>query len=629
MRYLRSVCLRKWIRSLIQVGWTRRGIILRAILCWLIGVITFWSTQSGQHDWRFRIRNIQKANSQIVLVEVTEQQWRSLLGTYNQKSPPGELFISQSDQFFWNPEIWTLALQNILKDAPKSVGISLLFSDTKPQVLTNKQQKLLQNPRVIWAATLDSQFSPKIPYFVDPVSQRQALINYPLSDNGIVRYAPRQSYPLSHMSEVLVNFAEPTPESLLNKKQFLINYVGLARTYKSVNIEQVVTNQLPIGFFQDKIVIIGTDRIRQHQFLTPLGLMNQSEIIANTADTLMNNKVIRPVNSVTYVLLLAILVFTCLFICLNYPHELSAILLFGLALGVTSFSFWQFDSYYFWLPILAPLSAIVASFVLFLSMQLTLKENQNWRLEQEKKYLFEVRQLKENFVSLISHDLKTPIAKIQAIIDRMKQEYGDPKMTDDLLLLRQESAELNRYIQSILKILRVEARDFKLNKDACDINKVIETVTQQLKPLSDAKMLTLDLELEPMFLVDLDQVLIREVILNIIENAIKYSQKGTTIRILSTEVDDQVIVVVEDGGAGISKEEQQKIFDKFHRGKEHSFNTKGSGLGLYLVKYFIELHGGEVFLESEMGKGTTVGFSLPVHDTEQASILEPPKDITI
>ena len=88
------------------------------------------------------------------------------------------------------------------------------------------------------------------------------------------------------------------------------------------------------------------------------------------------------------------------------------------------------------------------------------------RLKQEQSYLAELEQLKNNFVSLISHDLKTPIAKIQAVLDRL-MSAGDapPEMKDDLFSLKNYSEELNRYIQSILKVLRVESRDFKIMKE--------------------------------------------------------------------------------------------------------------------------------------------------------------------
>lgn len=275
-------------------------------------------------------------------------------------------------------------------------------------------------------------------------------------------------------------------------------------------------------------------------------------------------------------------------------------------------SLWLFDSHFFWTPIFAPLLLLSTTFVVFLSLKLSVKENLNWRLEQERTYLYEIKQLKDNFVSLISHDLKTPIAKIQGIVDRMLTQIKDEKLKSDLKSLRNESSELNRYIQSIIRVLRVESREIKLNIEPTDINQLIERVTQQVEPLASLKSINITSHLEPLFSIEIDSVLVQEVILNLVENAIKYTPKNGKIKIISSEIDDHVLVVVEDSGAGISKDEQTKIFEKFHRGKEHSFQTKGTGLGLYLVKYFIELHGGEVFLESEISKGTTVGFTLPL-----------------
>ena len=188
-------------------------------------------------------------------------------------------------------------------------------------------------------------------------------------------------------------------------------------------------------------------------------------------------------------------------------------------------------------------------------------------------------------------------------------------MGEDLSSLRNESSVLHRYIQSILKITRIESKDFKINKDSIDINQLIEQVIKQLKSAADDKGLTLEVNLEPLFLIEADSVLIQEVIVNLIENAIKYSPKGKTIKILSSEVEDKIIFMVEDEGEGISKEDQRKVFQKFYRSKSNEMMVDGSGLGLYLVKYFIELHSGEVFLQSQIGEGTTIGFSLPLENS--------------
>jgi signal transduction histidine kinase len=186
----------------------------------------------------------------------------------------------------------------------------------------------------------------------------------------------------------------------------------------------------------------------------------------------------------------------------------------------------------------------------------------------------------------------------------------------DLTQLRLSGDELNRYIQSILKLLRIESRDFKLNIGVADFNQIVEEVLSQLRPLAQERNQSFATDLEPLFSIEIDETLIREVVLNLIENAMKYSPVGASISVSSFEQDGRVIFKVIDQGSGIPPEELPMIWGKFVRGKEQNLKTKGSGLGLYLVKYFIELHGGAVQVESELGKGTTVTFSLPLDEGE-------------
>jgi signal transduction histidine kinase len=164
----------------------------------------------------------------------------------------------------------------------------------------------------------------------------------------------------------------------------------------------------------------------------------------------------------------------------------------------------------------------------------------------------------------------------------------------------------------------VESRDFKLQKEAADINEIVEHAVERISSFANDKNIMIHLNLEPMFLVEFDSVLIHEVILNLIENALKYSPPNSNIFISSREVNDQVIVVIEDEGFGIAKEDQPRIFEKFYRSNQENSSIKGSGLGLYLVKYFIELHNGSIFLESAVGKGTKVTISLPTMDDSTA-----------
>jgi signal transduction histidine kinase len=284
------------------------------------------------------------------------------------------------------------------------------------------------------------------------------------------------------------------------------------------------------------------------------------------------------------------------FIITTYPQSVALFFILWIATLLAAISAWVFDSFYFWSPAFAPFVLLATTWTIFIGYQATKIERRNFALQQEQQYLAELEQLKNNFVSLISHDLKTPIAKIQAVVDRlMTHEHHDSELQTDLRSLRTYGDELNRYIQSILKVLRVESREFKIHKEVADINEVIEEALLSLRPLAREKE---------------------------IENAIKYTPPQGHIEVISHESEDSVHVIVKDTGDGIKPEDLDKVWGKFTRGSDQDMKTKGHGLGLYLVKYFIELHGGKAAMESKVGQGTTVSFTLPLEsESETEEIL--------
>jgi signal transduction histidine kinase len=269
----------------------------------------------------------------------------------------------------------------------------------------------------------------------------------------------------------------------------------------------------------------------------------------------------------------------------------------------------------------------VATWIIFLGYQANKMERKNYELEQERRSLKELEQLKNNFVSLISHDLKTPIAKIQSVTDRLQRNsQAMDQFGLEIKSLANSSQELNKYIQSILRVLRVESSEFQLSKEVHDLNLAIEEAVSIVRPLAEEKNIKIQTELEPLYTMEMDYVLIKEVMVNLIENAVKYSPESSSpIVVKSYEDGDFVHVEVLDHGTGISVEDQNTIFGKFVRGKDQNLKTKGSGLGLYLVKYFIELHGGTIHLESQLGAGTKVHFKLPLTTEETAK----PQDQTM
>jgi signal transduction histidine kinase len=263
--------------------------------------------------------------------------------------------------------------------------------------------------------------------------------------------------------------------------------------------------------------------------------------------------------------------------------------------------------------------ATLITYLVFTGYRLAIQENRQWRSVKQAQYLRELDQMKSNFLSLVSHDLKTPIAKIQAIVERMRgSEPHQPALLSEWLeSIENSNNELKHYITSILNLSRIESQEVLLNRKSNDINRVIEEALKRLLPLATHRGISIQKELEPLFSVEFDEDLIRQVITNLIDNAIKYSPSPSTVTVRSREEDDSVWVEVIDQGPGIPKDQLPLLFRKFNRflhpkRNERKDPAKGTGLGLYLSKYFIELHGGTIRIQSTEGKGTTLSFSLPV-----------------
>jgi signal transduction histidine kinase len=228
----------------------------------------------------------------------------------------------------------------------------------------------------------------------------------------------------------------------------------------------------------------------------------------------------------------------------------------------------------------------------------------------------EVDELKGNFLSLISHNLKTPIAKIRAMSSVLLHKDSDnlrEHQIEATTSILRSSRDLTSYISNILNITRIGAQKIKLHKNVCDINSLITQSVEKMNDLVDNKKIKFKLDLEPIFSVEVDKELIFQVLYNILENAIKYSPKNSTITISSKEEKNFLLISIKDQGIGISKEESIKIFQKFHRTNNiYTESITGTGLGLYLSKYFVNLHGGEIKVESALGDGSTFIISLPL-----------------
>ncbi len=165
---------------------------------------------------------------------------------------------------------------------------------------------------------------------------------------------------------------------------------------------------------------------------------------------------------------------------------------------------------------------------------------------------------------------------------------------------------MNDFINSILDLTKIESQNLTLRKESRDINKIVEGILTKLEFEAGNKQMQIESDLSPLYPIEVDTVLMNRVISNLIENAIKYAGKGKTIWVKTWDDPTWVYIEIKDNGLGIGAEDLAHIFDKFYRVKNDSTHAiKGSGLGLYLVKYFIELHNGVISASSQLGEGTS------------------------
>ena len=662
----KAASLRKYVHYNALVAWRTRDFWVRAVLCWMIGAVLLVNDEASDFDTRLKIRGAQAGSSKIILIDLNERELVNLDPESRNVLRPLNEIVTLSDAYFWNPRIWEKLLNKILEDQPTAIGISFFFGENIHSThLADSTRAVFQNPRIIWGADTDNAGHLLTPQFADFENSNIGLRGMRPDEDGTVRRfvsnrsAPGESFPENNpekppdkspgsgtvrVAELGIRLTEAAlGQDMAGKSRLqkmaaryrtptLINYRGDGSSFTVITAKDVIEGRVPPQTFRDKLVIVGSLSSPLEEMQTPLGRMSRSEVLANIVDDALGDKTIHRLPAPVYFALLALLMVAAIWVLSNYPQSVTLAVFVMSGIVWTALSVWSFDQLYLWIPVLSPLVQLTATCIVYLSYQLAINERRTWRLEQEQLYLSEIEQLKSNFVSMMSHDLKTPIAKIQAICDRRLATALDADFTMDLKNLRRSSDELHRYIQSILQVTKVEAKDFKILKEVTDINENIERVVSRLQPLAREKGLRIETLLEPMFSIEADTNLIQEVIHNLVENALKYTQAqgserspaksaGTPskVTITSQEKDDNVVVVVEDTGSGIDPADQKDVWKKFTRGRAlgaGASEIRGTGLGLYLVKYFVELHGGQVFLESALGQGTRIGFSIPIKTSE-------------
>lgn len=233
-------------------------------------------------------------------------------------------------------------------------------------------------------------------------------------------------------------------------------------------------------------------------------------------------------------------------------------------------------------------------------------------LQVANEKLKSLDKLKTEFLSLAAHQLRSPLTAIRGYTSMLLEgSFGvvDAKQKEAINRVFESSTHLSKVVEDLLNVSKIEAGGMKYEMAPFDLEKAAHDLATDLSVTAKNKglALTFATDSKPPYTINGDMEKIRQVVLNIIDNAIKYTEKGSiTVALSKDPVAKSIKLSVTDTGMGISPEEKEKLFQKFSRGAGGKTNTGGSGLGLYLAKQIAEAHGGHISIDSPgVGKGST------------------------
>ena len=217
----------------------------------------------------------------------------------------------------------------------------------------------------------------------------------------------------------------------------------------------------------------------------------------------------------------------------------------------------------------------------------------------------ELAERQKNFLASVTHELKSPIASTKLALETvLKRDLEKEKRNEILSNAISDTDRLNTLVENILLASRIEGTAFELHKENVNLSEYLqEGMKQTVQTFSPKQKVVLDIQ--PNISFSIDKTIFPSIILNLFENAVKYSPADSMIKIILKEQGNGVILSVADEGMGISEKEKENIFKKFYRvGSEETRKTKGTGLGLYIVKYLVEKHGGKILVKNNSPRGS-------------------------
>jgi signal transduction histidine kinase len=240
-----------------------------------------------------------------------------------------------------------------------------------------------------------------------------------------------------------------------------------------------------------------------------------------------------------------------------------------------------------------------------------LRESQEKYRELYEK-LKELDRLKSNFVSDASHHLRTPLTIIIGEIEvTLRQPRGVDEYQETLGIIEDETKYLGKIVDNLLTLAKADAGNLIVPQDDVDVAVICENEIKRAGILAKSKNLRLESRIGRDCLITADPNRLAELIFNLLENAVKYTPAGKSITVTLEAAQDYLVLQVADTGPGIPREDWERIFDRFYRGKLFSKKAKGAGLGLAICASIVKAHGGTIAVSSRLDEGSTFKVTLP------------------
>jgi signal transduction histidine kinase len=245
-------------------------------------------------------------------------------------------------------------------------------------------------------------------------------------------------------------------------------------------------------------------------------------------------------------------------------------------------------------------------------------------LQKRVAELTQANRAKNEFLSIVSHELRTPLTSLTGFLCVLLEGEAGPineQQKKFLTITKQSATRLNILIGDLLDISRIESGRMNLDMGMLSMVEVLQRSAQDLRGAADKKGISLQLDC-PAVLPTVwgDPSRLQQVIDNLVSNAIKFTDKDGRVRVAGEDKGDCIKVSVSDSGIGLSKDDQEKVFDMFYQADASMRrSTGGAGLGLAIARGIVVLHGGQIWVESELGKGATFCFVLPHHKNQQVA----------